>query len=242
MLAEQRRRACGSSPASPTAGTAARPGRTAPSTGCSTSTIIPRATACGDANAAGTSLIGPHGMSAASSTAIHVGRRPAREPRTRGSGGGRRDARRGRRWSRTTRPRRGRAARSPRTGAATGARCRRRRRARRRPSRKVSYGMRFGCALPIRTGRRAAHERVLGLVDERRRASTRGATRRSAGRAMSVRGGASRASRPARIETAPNSPVTTSLIATPTLVGRPPSSSVAPVIDISPPTAWTTKS
>ena len=41
---------------------------------------------------------------------------------------------------------------------------------------------------------------------------------------------------------AANRPVTTSLIATPTLVGRPPSASASPVIDISPPTAWMTKS
>ena len=46
----------------------------------------------------------------------------------------------------------------------------------------------------------------------------------------------------ARTDTAPNSPVTTSEIATPTFVGWPPSASGAPVIDISPPTAWTTKS
>ena len=51
-----------------------------------------------------------------------------------------------------------------------------------------------------------------------------------------------RASSPARTETVPNSPVTTSLMATPTFVGSPPSASVAPVIDISPPTAWITKS
>ncbi len=51
-----------------------------------------------------------------------------------------------------------------------------------------------------------------------------------------------RPTRPARIETAPNSPVTTSVIATPTFVGRPPSASASPVIDMRPPTAWTTKS
>ena len=38
------------------------------------------------------------------------------------------------------------------------------------------------------------------------------------------------------------SPVTTSLMATPTFVGCPPSSSACPVIDISPETAWMTKS
>ena len=49
----------------------------------------------------------------------------------------------------------------------------------------------------------------------------------------------SRASRPASTETAPNRPLTTSLIATPTFIGRP---SGSPVIDIRPPTAWITKS
>ena len=39
-----------------------------------------------------------------------------------------------------------------------------------------------------------------------------------------------------------NSPATMSLIATPTLVGWPPSASASPVMDISPPTAWITKS
>ena len=42
--------------------------------------------------------------------------------------------------------------------------------------------------------------------------------------------------------TAANRPVATSLIATPTFTGRPPSSSGWPVIDISPPTACAMKS
>jgi hypothetical protein len=46
----------------------------------------------------------------------------------------------------------------------------------------------------------------------------------------------------ARIPIVAYRPVTTSLIATPTFIGRPPSSSASPVIDISPPTAWITKS
>ena len=46
----------------------------------------------------------------------------------------------------------------------------------------------------------------------------------------------------ARMPIVAYNPVTTSLIATPTFVGRPPSTSASPVIDISPPTAWMTKS
>jgi hypothetical protein len=45
--------------------------RTVPRTGCSRSTVIARACACGDAKAAGMSLIGPHGTSAASRTVSH---------------------------------------------------------------------------------------------------------------------------------------------------------------------------
>ena len=52
----------------------------------------------------------------------------------------------------------------------------------------------------------------------------------------------SRPTSAARTLTAPSIPDTTSLIATPTLVGPPPSSSGAPVIDISPLAAWITKS
>jgi len=52
----------------------------------------------------------------------------------------------------------------------------------------------------------------------------------------------SRPARAARIATAPRIPVVTSLIATPTFDGSPPTSSGNPVIDISPPTAWSTKS
>ena len=47
---------------------------------------------------------------------------------------------------------------------------------------------------------------------------------------------------PASTATAPSIPVTTSLIATPTLVAPPPSSSEAPVMLMSPLTAWITKS
>ena len=52
----------------------------------------------------------------------------------------------------------------------------------------------------------------------------------------------SRPSSAARMLTAANRPVATSLIATPTLTGCPPSVSGWPVIDIRPPTACATKS
>ncbi len=52
----------------------------------------------------------------------------------------------------------------------------------------------------------------------------------------------SRPTSAARMATVPSIPLTTSLIATPTLVGSPPSSSDAPVIDMSPLAAWITKS
>ena len=98
----------------------------------------------------------------------------------------------------------------------------------------VRDDVRVGVAEPARGA--AGHERVLGLVDEDRQRRRRAARRRSAGRARDRRPlVAARASerRPGS-PTAPNSPVTTSLIATPTLVGWPPSASASPVIDISP--------
>ena len=102
----------------------------------------------------------------------------------------------------------------------------------------------FGWALPSRPGRDAGHERVLGLVDEagQGRAEERDvdplAARRGVGAGVALAPDAARA----RTLTAPSIPVTTSLIATPTLVGPPPSASGAPVIDISPLAAWMTKS
>ena len=100
----------------------------------------------------------------------------------------------------------------------------------------------MGVAAPDR--RRAGHERRLRLVDEHRERALEqgdvdalpaaGARRPPCGSPPR-----SRASRPASSETAPNSPLTTSLIATPTFSGRP---SGSPVIDMSPPTAWITKS
>ena len=69
VLAEDRRRRPDRTPAWRTAGTARRPAGSTPQAGCSCSTVIPSASASGEANAARTSLIGPHGMSAASSAA-----------------------------------------------------------------------------------------------------------------------------------------------------------------------------
>ena len=123
--------------------------RMTPHAGCSSSTVIPRAAASGDANAATMSLIGPHGISAASSAASHSVARSARGTARRGSGAARPGARRGRRSSRsadrpparagrapTTEPRplplgadrdrdrRRRRSRTSRTGRCSGARCR----------------------------------------------------------------------------------------------------------------------
>ena len=53
---------------------------------------------------------------------------------------------------------------------------------------------------------------------------------------------ASRAWRAASTATAPSIPVVRSETATPTFVGRPPSASAWPVIDMRPDTAWTMKS
>jgi hypothetical protein len=44
------------------------------------------------------------------------------------------------------------------------------------------------------------------------------------------------------METVPNRPVATSLIATPTFTGRPPSAAASPVMDMSPPAACAMKS
>ena len=93
----------------------------------------------------------------------------------------------------------------------------------------VRDDVRMGVAEPAR--RRPADERVLGLVDED--GEGRGEQRdvdSLAGRGSA----ASRAASAARTATAPWSPAMTSAIATPTFVGPPPSSSAAPVIDISP--------
>ena len=98
----------------------------------------------------------------------------------------------------------------------------------------VRDDVRVGVAAPA--GRPPRDERVLGLVDEDRK-------RRPEQRHVDPLAGAAHgAISAARIPIAAYSPVTTSLIATPTLVGRPPSASASPVIDIRPPTAWMTKS
>ena len=126
--------------------------------------------------------------------------------------------------------------------AATGARCRRRPRSRRRPSRTSRTGRCSGGRCRAGPGAAPADERVLGLVDEHRQ---RGSEQRHVDPLAAPASGPRSRSRPtsaARTATAPNSPVTTSLIATPDL-GRLAAVRVgAPVIDISPPTAWTTKS
>ena len=107
----------------------------------------------------------------------------------------------------------------------------------------------MGVAAAPRLG--AGHERGLGLVDEHREGALeeRDVDPLSAARApppshapapwLPPSAPRSRPSRPAISETAPKRPATTSLIATPTFIGRP---SGSPVIDISPPTAWITKS
>ena len=103
----------------------------------------------------------------------------------------------------------------------------------------VSYGTMFGWALPRRPGARPGGERVLRLVDEHRQGGRQQgdvdalAAHRTVGAASQE---------PGEDPDVANSPATMSLIATPTLVGWPPSASASPVMDISPPTAWITKS
>ena len=97
----------------------------------------------------------------------------------------------------------------------------------------VSYGTMLGWALPRRFGRGPGHERVLGLVHEHRERALQQrdvdplASLLDAAASRAARG----ASSPASTDTAPNRPLTTSLIATPTFIGRP---SGSPVIDIEP--------
>ena len=101
----------------------------------------------------------------------------------------------------------------------------------------ASYGTRLGCALPIRPGATPPTNAFWAWLTSTASVDSSSDTSiRWPGAPVVL------ARRPASTETAPNSPLTTSLIATPTFVGRPPSSSAAPVIDISPPTACTTKS
>ena len=108
----------------------------------------------------------------------------------------------------------------------------------------------LGCALPSRPGATPVDERVLGLVDEagQRRPEQRDVDALAARQdrvAGEVRAPAPLAGPPssaASTLTAPSIPVATSLIATPTLVGLPPSASGAPVMLIRPLVAWMTKS
>ena len=166
MLAEERRRASGSTPASPNAN-GIPTWRTAPQAGCSTSTVIPRAAACGAANAATMSLIGPHGISAASSAASQsaVGPRQQARGQDRAQLGPVVDpvavvAKRGSSASAGTPS----ASQKPRP-LALGAD-----RDGEPPSAvaNVSYGTMFGWALPGGPGAAAGDERVLRLVDEDR--------------------------------------------------------------------------
>ena len=209
---ERRRRPAGS-----------RPRRDAPARRSS------RAPASGEANAARMSLIGPHGMSAASSAASQSAVERVGEPR--------RQQRAERRRARSTRSpfvaKRG----SPASAGST------ERRAQPEPlplradgdrdravggrERLVRHDVRMGVAEP--PGRDAADERVLRLVHQAAPASIRATRGRSAGPRRRSRTRCARA-RPARARTAtaPSIPLTTSLIATPTLVGSPPSSSDAP--------------
>ena len=157
----------GSTPASPTAGTGGRPGGRRRGPGAPRPRVISRALACGLANAATTSLIGPHGMSAAPRTSAQseVDRVANREARI-----GRRSARlttrsplvakrasRGeaRQPDRLAQPR-------PLALAADG----NRQLAVRRAERLVRDEVRVGVAHPARRG--PADERVLRLVDEHR--------------------------------------------------------------------------
>ena len=147
--------------------TARRPGGSRPRPGAPCSTVIPSATASGEANAATTSLIGPHGISAASSAASQSAvERVGEARRQQRSDAARPAARPGRRWSRS-------ADRRPAPAAPSAAHSRGH--CRSEPTAtaiapsavaNVSYGTMFGWALPSRPGATPVDERVLGLVDE----------------------------------------------------------------------------
>jgi hypothetical protein len=95
--------------------------------------------------------------------------------------------------------------------------------------------------VPQPARRPAGGEGVLGLVDQDREGRLEQRDVDALPDPLGRGSGAFPASA-ASTATAPSSPVTTSLMATPTLVGEPPSASGAPVTDISPPSAWITKS
>ena len=137
-----------------------------PQAGCSCSTVIPSATASGEANAATMSLIGPHGISAASS-AVEPGR-PVARSRNRAARIGRSSAR-----CSTRSPFVAKRGSSASSGSPSAAQSRGHWRSEPTataiaPSAvsNVSYGTMFGWALPSRPGATPADERVLGLVDE----------------------------------------------------------------------------
>ena len=106
--------------------------------------------------------------------------------------------------------------------------------------RRSRTGTMLGCALPCRPGAVPRNEGVLRLVDER--CQGRAEQRDIDTLACGARAGALPSDEPASTLTAPSIPDTTSLIATPTFVGSPPSASAAPVIDMRPLAAWITKS
>ena len=100
-----------------------------------------------------------------------------------------------------------------------------------RGERLVRDDVRVGVAAPRRL--RAGGKRVLGLVDERGQRRLEQRDIDALADAGTQRG---------QDAHRPSSPVTMSLMATPTFVGWPPASSPNPVTDIRPPTAWATKS
>ncbi len=209
--------------------------RITPIDGCSTSAVMPSAAASGDANASSTSATAPFGTSASSRRAAHsaldrVASRSAISGRSAS------------RW--TTRSpfvaKRGSAAssgvpiasqkrghwRSDPTPTATS------------PSAvaNVSYGTMFGWALPRRPGARPVTNAFWAWLTRTARVDP------SSDTSTRCTPDSPRPINAARMPIAAYSPVTTSLIATPTFVGRPPSASRSPVIDMRPPTAWMTKS
>ncbi len=132
------------------------------------------------------------------------------------------------------------AARGPRTGAATGARCQRPRRSPRRRCGRSRTGR--GSGGRCRGDRAPAPRRTRsGPGSPGWRGSIRAARRRCADqeRFRHRRALGRQARQHSHRAEQPRDDVA---IATPTFVGRPPSGSVAPVIDISPPTACTMKS
>ena len=107
---------------------------------------------------------------------------------------------------------------------------------------KVSYGTMFGWALPSRPGATPVTNAFCAWLTRLARVAPRSDTSTRWPRPVAGPSSRSRPTSAASRPTAPSMPDRTSLIATPTFVGPPPSASDAPVIDMRPLAAWMTKS